>query len=171
VTARNGMTIEVLDTDFEGRVILADALAFAAEHDPRHIVDMATLTYGAPNAIGARMAAVFGTGAAPGLVAAAAATSGEHVWELPMLEYLMPTVRSRVADVKNYPTEAKGRASTAAMFLREFVPAGASWAHIDIAGPSWTDVDYGVNPVGGTGFGLRLLLELFVILDFAKKGA
>lgn len=174
VTARNGMTIEVLNTDFEGRVILADGLAFAIEHQPRHIIDMATLTYGAPNALGARMAALFGSGAAPGLVARAAASSAEPVWELPMPEYLAPTIRSRVADVKNYPYEPLARASTAAMFLREFVPTGASWAHVDIAGPAWTEAAYDINPAGATGFGLRLLLDLFRLVadeDTQQSGA
>lgn len=161
VTARNGTTIEVLNTDYEGRVILADGIAFAAEHNPRHLIDIGTLTYGAPNALGPRMAALFGDGATSDLVARAAEVSGEQVWKLPMLEYLMPTIRSRVADVKNYPYEPKARASTAAMFLREFVPAGTSWAHLDIAGPGWTDEAYDVDPVGATGYGVRLLLEIF----------
>lgn len=169
VTARNGTTIEILNTDFEGRVILADGLAFAAEHRPKHLIDMATLTYGAPNAIGTRMAALFGGGSTPDLLFRAAEASGEQVWQLPMLEYLMPTIRSRVADVKNFPYEAKARASTAAMFLREFVPTGMSWAHLDIAGPSWTDEPYEVNPAGATGYGVRLLLALFVILGDAQS--
>ena len=165
VTARNGTTIEILNTDFEGRVILADGLAFASEHKPKHLVDLATLTYGAPNALGPRTAALFGHGAAMELVTGAADASGEQVWRLPMPEYMLPTIRSRVADVKNYPYEAKARASTAAMFLREFVPPGASWAHIDIAGPGWTDEVYAFNPIGATGFGMRLLLELFRLID------
>ncbi|WP_236793476.1 leucyl aminopeptidase family protein [Amycolatopsis sp. GM8] len=169
VTARNGKSIEVLNTDFEGRVILADGLAFAAEHHPRHIVDVATLTYGAPNALGTRMAALFGQGAAPELIERAAETSAEAVWKLPMPEYLMPTIRSRVADLKNFPYETKARASTAAMFLREFVPAGGSWAHVDIAGPAWTDTEYDANPIGATGYGVRLLLELFGVLRDADR--
>jgi leucyl aminopeptidase len=170
VTARNGMTIEILDTDYEGRVILADGLAFAAEHHPRHLVDLATLTYGAPKALGPRTAALFGHGPAVELVDKAARTSGEPVWPLPMLEYLMPTIRSRVADVKNFPAEEKGRASTAAMFLREFVPAGGSWVHLDIAGPSWADQIYELAGLGATGYGVRLLLELFALLEAERSG-
>jgi leucyl aminopeptidase len=164
VTARNGLTIEILDTDFEGRVILADGLAFAAEQHPRHLIDMATLTYGAPNSVGPRMSALFGNGDVMGLVEQAAAASGEPVWRLPMLEYLMPTIRSRAADVKNFPYEQRARASTAAMFLREFVPTGTSWAHLDMGGPAWADDPYEVNPVGATGYGVRMLLEIFGLL-------
>ncbi len=164
VTARNGATIEILNFDFEGRVILADALAFAAEREPRHIIDLATLTYGAPNALGSRTAALFGAGAAITLVTRAAETSAEPVWQLPMPDYLMPTIRSHVADLKNYPYDPLARASTAAMFLREFVPRDASWAHLDIAGPGWTDEGYDLNPVGATGYGVRLLIDLFRLL-------
>lgn len=168
VTAHDGTTIELLNIDFEGRVIMADALAFAAEHEPRHIIDIATLTHGAQIALGARIGALFGSGEAPGLVAAAAETSGEQVWELPMPEYLMPTIRSRVADLKNFPHEPLARAATAAMFLREFVPDGSSWAHIDMAGPGWVPEAYGINPVGATGWGVRLFVDLFRQLDAAK---
>jgi leucyl aminopeptidase len=164
VTGRNGMTIEILDTDYEGRVILADGLAFAAEQRPRHLIDIATLTLAAANAVGPRMAALLGQGEAMDLVTRAADASGEPVWRLPMLEYMMPTVRSRVADVKNFPVELKAEASTAAMFLREFVPTGTSWAHLDIGGPGWAHAAYEVNAVGATGYGLRLLLELFGLL-------
>jgi len=164
VSAHDGTTIEILNTDFEGRVIMADALSFAAEAHPRHLVDMATLTAGAVNALGRRTAALFGSGPAPDIVARAALATAEAVWPLPMPEHLMPTIRSRVADLKNFPYETTARAGTAAMFLREFVPAGSSWAHIDMGGPGWTDEAYGVNPVGATGWGVRLLLQIFDLL-------
>lgn len=165
IVTRDGTTVEVLNTDFEGRVIMADALAFAGESKPRHIIDMATLTAGAPNALGPRMAALLGAGAAPDLVTQAATAAAEEVWPLPMPEYMMPTIRSRVADLKNFPYEPTARASTAAMFLREFVETGSSWAHLDMAGPGWTDKAYVVNPEGATGWGVRLLLELFALIE------
>ncbi|MDQ2848079.1 MAG: M17 family metallopeptidase [Actinomycetota bacterium] len=87
-----------------------------------------------------------------------------------MPDYLMSDIRSRVADVKNFPYEPTARASTAAMFLREFVPVGTSWAHLDIEGPAWADNPYEVNAAGATGYGLRLLLELFGLVRDAELG-
>jgi len=161
VTARNGRTIEVLNLDFEGRTILADALSFAGELDPALVVDLATLTHGASVALGPRTGALFGTDGASALLQEAGERSGEPLWRLPMPEYLMPTIHSRIADVKNYPYEPRVRASTAAMFLREFVPAGTPWAHLDIAGPAWSSDTHELTGEGATGFGLRLLVELF----------
>ncbi|WP_432561407.1 leucyl aminopeptidase family protein [Kineococcus sp. SYSU DK003] len=161
VTARNGKTIEVLNLDFEGRTIMSDALSFAGELEPALIVDLATLTYGAQLALGPRMAALFGTDDATTAVTAAATRAGEPVWRLPIQEYLMPTIRSRVADVKNYPYQPMVRATTAAMFLREFIPEDTPWAHLDIAGPAWSTDAHELTTEGGTGFGMRLLVELF----------
>jgi leucyl aminopeptidase len=161
VTSRNGMTVEILNSDFEGRVILADALAFACEHRPKALVDVATLTYGAIAALGPRMAALFGDDAASELVARAAHASGEPVWRLPLQEYLAETVRSRVADVRNFPGLPEARATTAALFLREFVDPDIPWAHVDMAGPAWSAEPHGATPQGGTGYGVQLLVELF----------
>ncbi|MEU6540718.1 leucyl aminopeptidase family protein [Streptomyces sp. NPDC047000] len=161
VTSRNGKTVEILNSDFEGRVILADALAFASEHRPAALVDIATLTYGAIAALGPRMAALFGDDAASELVEGASRASGEPVWRLPLQEYLAETVRSRVAAVRNFPGLPEARATTAALFLREFVDPDIPWAHLDIAGPAWSAEPHGATPQGGTGYGVQLLAELF----------
>ncbi len=162
VTMRNGRTVEILNTDFEGRVILADALALAAEESPSSIIDVATLTHAAVNALGDRTAALLGNDAAlKDSILTAADASNEPVWPLPMPAYLRSQLLSDIADLKNYPGVPSARALTAAMFLSEFVPEGIPWAHLDIAGPAWADTPYGVTPTGGTGFGVRLLTELF----------
>lgn len=162
VTTRNGLTVEILNTDFEGRVILADALALASEESPRAIIDIATLTHAAVNALGERTAALFGND--PALSARIVAASGaadEPIWPLPTPPYLRTQLLSDIADLKNYPGVPTARALTAAMFLSEFVPEEIPWAHLDIAGPAWAHEPYGLTPRGGTGFAVRLLTELF----------
>jgi leucyl aminopeptidase len=162
VTMRSGSTVEILNTDFEGRVILADALAYAAEHSPAAIIDLATLTNAAVRALGERTAALMSNDRQlSDLVCAAAESSNEPVWELPMPKYLEQQLKSDVADYKNFPGTANARALTAAMFLRKFVPDDIPWAHLDIAGPAWAPKAYGLTSQGGTGFGVRLLADLF----------
>lgn len=160
ITSRSGKTIEILNTDFEGRVIMADALAFACEQRPQVVVDIATLTYGSSAALGSRTAALFGTDEATSLIESSSETTGEPVWRLPMPDHLAPTVHSQTADVKNFPGEPQARASTAAMFLREFITDGIPWAHLDIAGPAWTREPQDLTTHGATGFGTRLLIDL-----------
>ncbi|MDF2442026.1 MAG: leucyl aminopeptidase [Subtercola sp.] len=162
VTMRGGTTVEILNTDFEGRLILGDALALASDENPAALVDLATLTYAIVHALGERTAGVFSN--EPGLLAvvqAAAASSAEPVWHMPMPAYLEAQVDSGIADIKNFPGVPSARSSTAAMFLQRFVPAGQAWAHLDIAGPAWSESEYGVASPGGTGFGVRLLADLF----------
>ncbi|MBF0817175.1 leucyl aminopeptidase family protein [Microbacterium paludicola] len=161
VTARNGKTIEILNTDFEGRTILADALSFASERKPSLLIDVATLTYGATVALGPRMGALLGNDDGVPFVERAAASSGEPMWRLPMQDWMQPTIESRIADVKNFPYQPSARAITAAMFLREFVAPGLPWAHLDIAGPSWAFEQQELSGEGATGFGMRLLVDLF----------
>ena len=159
MTARNGLTIEILNTDFEGRVILADALAYAAEAEPAGIVDIATLTYAAVNALGDRTGAVLGDEPEIARIRAAANRSGEPFWPFPMPAYIAEQLVSDVADLKNFPGVKEGRVMSAAHFLRRFVPETVSWAHLDVAGPAWADRPYELTPRGGTGFGVRTLLE------------
>lgn len=162
VTMRSGSTVEILNTDFEGRVILADALTYAAEQSPAAIIDLATLTNAAVRALGERTAALMSNDKQfSDLIRAAAKSSNEPVWELPMPKYLEQQLQSDVADYKNFPGTANARALTAAMFLREFVPDDIPWAHLDIAGPAWATNAYGLTSEGGTGFGVRLLADLF----------
>lgn len=170
VTMRNGATVEVLNTDFEGRLILADALALAGEERPRFIVDVATLTSAAVHALGDRTAALFSNSIVlEAAVTDAAKRSSEPVWPMPMPAHLETQLRSQVADYKNFPGSPNARSLTAAMFLQAFVPADIEWAHLDITGPAWATSGYGLTGVGATGYGVRLLGELMHQLDPADS--
>jgi leucyl aminopeptidase len=158
---RNGTTVEVRNTDAEGRLLLADGLALAGEEHPAAIVDLATLTDAVPMAVGRRYAGLVSSDAAwLARVSAAAQRAGEHVWPLPLPGQQDPRLRSKVADLVNATGERYGQSVSAAMFLREFVPAGIPWAHIDMAGPVVSDRDDGEFACGATGFGVRTLIEL-----------
>jgi leucyl aminopeptidase len=160
LTARNGTTIEVLNTDAEGRLVLADALCLAAEEEPEAIIDVATLTGGQRVALGEGVAAVMGTD--PALVRrviAAGAAAGEPAWELPLVAAYRKQLDSEVADLRNVTTKPAASAIMAGLFLKEFT-AGRSWAHLDIAAPSWSDGEDGWLTKGGTGWGARTLIEL-----------
>jgi leucyl aminopeptidase len=159
LTIRNGKTIEVLNTDAEGRLVLADALVLAAEETPDLIVDMATLTGACIVALGERIAGLMGTDDAVERVSAAADAAGERVWRLPLPDDYRKDIDSDVADMKNTGGRYGG-AITAAMLLKEFV-GDAPWAHLDIAGPArtFTEADHYLTK-GGTGFGVRTLVEL-----------
>jgi leucyl aminopeptidase len=157
---RNGKTVEIHNTDAEGRLILADGLSLAAEAEPDAIVDIATLTGAALAALGQEMAAVIGSD--DGLIAqveAAAERVDEPVWQLPLAkDQYRKLLDSVVADMKNVGGPYAG-ATTAAIFLSEFV-GDVPWAHLDIAGPMSVDNDTGWKSKGATGFGTRLLIEL-----------
>jgi leucyl aminopeptidase len=157
VTARNGITIEVTNTDAEGRLILADGLALAAEAKPDAILDLATLTGSVVYGLGLGCTGVFGnTPALTAEVLAAAARAGELVCELPLIEDYRRFLDSEVADLVN-STNEPGDSVQAALFLREFV-AGVPWAHLDIAGPATAKEARYYQPKGGTGCGVRTLL-------------
>ncbi len=158
---RNGKTVEVLNTDAEGRLILADALSLASEAKPDAIVDLATLTGAVEVALGNRIAGLMGNDEAwIDQVRAAAGAVGERVWPLPLPEDYRKRIDSDVADLRNISRTTDGGSLTAGLFLREFVGEGIPWAHLDIAGAAWSnDVD-GEVVKGGTGFGVRTLLEL-----------
>ncbi len=157
---RNGTTVEVLNTDAEGRLILADALAWAAEDGPDAIIDLATLTGACMVALGDRTAGVFGDHVAlRDRVLDAGAAAGEPLWALPMPAHLRSGLDSEVADLRNIGQGPYGGASTAAIFLREFV-GETPWVHIDLAGPSMTKTAWEEHTKGGTGFGLRTLVHL-----------
>jgi leucyl aminopeptidase len=157
VTAWSGTEIQIMDTDFEGRVVLADALALAASFRPSLLVDLATLTYQAEIALGPSIAAVFGRStAAVSSVLAAGARAGEPLWQLPYDERYLDQVRT-ASGVRNHPLHDSGRAITAALFLGEFVPRDIPWVHCDMTGPAWSGDTSGDN---ATGFGARTLLEL-----------
>ena len=157
---RNGTTVEVRNADAEGRLMLADALALAAESGPDAIVDIATLTGALSMAVGNRFAGLAGSHAGwTEQVGAAAARAGEPVWPLP-IDADRKELRSKIADLVNVNGRPSGQSSLAALFLRQFVPAGIPWAHLDINGPAFSDEDDGELTAGATGFGVRTLLEL-----------
>jgi leucyl aminopeptidase len=157
VTARNGLTVEVTNTDAEGRLILADGLALAAEARPDAILDLATLTGSVVYGLGLGCTGVFGnTPALTAEVLAAAARAGEPACELPIIEDYRRFLDSEVADLVN-STNEPGDSVQAALFLREFV-AGTPWVHLDIAGPATAKEARYYQPKGGTGCMVRTLL-------------
>jgi leucyl aminopeptidase len=167
LTIRNGKTVEVLNTDAEGRLILADALSLATEAAPDAIVDLATLTGACMVALGERTAGLMGNHRGwLDQVQAASDAVGEPTWPLPLPGYLRKKLESDVADLKNITSNRWGGALAAGIFLREFVGEGIPWTHIDIAGPSDAMETDGEIVKGGTGFGVRTLVELAT--TFAK---
>jgi leucyl aminopeptidase len=160
VTQYGGRTVEIGNTDAEGRIVMADALAYADLHlAPTVLLDIATLTGAARVALGRSMAPVYATDDALGraLVTAGEAT-GELLWPMPLVEDYRAALDSEVADINHIAGIGGGGGSiSAALFLREFVGA-RRWAHLDIAGVGRSDVDRGLLTKGGTGFGARLLL-------------
>ncbi len=162
LTIRNKKTVEVLNTDAEGRLILADALSLASEARPDAIIDLATLTGACIVALGQRYAGLMGTDGDGWLdqVAAASERTGERVWRLPLPDEYRSQLDSTVADVKNIGGSNGGGALTAGLFLKEFVAEGIPWAHVDIAGPSFSDTPFEEHPKGASGFGVRLLVDL-----------
>ena len=159
ITIRGGKTVEVLNTDAEGRLVLADGLVAALEEDPDVVIDIATLTGAQVVALGARVAAVMGTEAVRGEILDAAGSAGEQFWPMPLPEELRASMNSKVADIANMG-ERSGGMLVAGLFLREFV-GSAPWAHLDIAGPSFNEGPaHGYTPEGGTGVGVRTLLAL-----------
>ena len=157
---RGGKTIEVLDTDNEGRLVLADALAYAAEQAPDLIVDIATLTGTVAIAIGRGTAALMGNhaGLTDALLAAGQRTS-EVLWPFPLPDDLRGQIRSEIADYRNN-AELQGFSQIAAALLREFVPPSIPWAHIDMASSAYLDAGRHEHPAGATGWGVRLLLDM-----------
>lgn len=156
LTMRNGKTVEVLNTDAEGRLILADALSYAAEAGPDRILDLATLTGACMVGLGTRIAGLFSNDDDfADDFAEAARAAGERTWAMPLDDDFKDALKSSVADLKNVGGKWGG-AITAAKFLEEFV-AGIPWVHLDIAGPSWNDNEGSARDAGGTGCFVRTL--------------
>jgi leucyl aminopeptidase len=159
VTAANGMTIEINNTDAEGRLTLADALLYACEQKPDAVVDLATLTGACVVALGNEMAGLWSNNDdLAEALDAAAQTGGEGLWRMPLRQSYKDGLKSLLADMKNTGPRPGG-SITAALFLKEFVAKDTAWAHIDIAGPVWSDKGKGVNPAGATGYGVRTLVN------------
>ena len=163
ITQYGGTTVEVLNTDAEGRLVLADAIAYAdTVLKADVIVDIATLTGAMPVALGKRIAGLFATddALAAGLLAAGE-SSGELLWRMPLVEDYRQALESTTADLRNIgdpKLKLSGGSITAALFLREFA-GGRPFAHLDIAGPAWSGADDDELTKGGTGYGVRLLVR------------
>jgi leucyl aminopeptidase len=159
--AKNGKSVMVDNTDAEGRLVLTDGLARAGEEGATHVVDIATLTGAVVRALGPSVAGVMGTDA--GLVKRVI-RSGEHhgepFWELPLVEEYRDSLKTPYADLNNIAAGGLAGAITAGLFLREFVPQGAAWAHLDIAGPMFKEKEWKYFDAGAIGFGVKTLVDL-----------
>ena len=160
----NGKTMEVLNTDAEGRLILADALALAAQQKPDYMINLATLTGACVVALGPQVAGLFSNEQtlADALLRSSAET-GEKLWQMPLVKEYKDSIKSSVADMKNIGGP-HGGAITAALILQEFV-GDVAWAHLDIAGPAFAESDNLMCPKGGTGFGVRTLIHFLTSLS------
>ncbi len=164
ITMYGGTTVEVINTDAEGRLILADALARAAQDNPDLIVDVATLTGAQVVALGTQIAGVMASDPETReAVTDAARRGGEQAWPMPLPGELRSRLESTVADIANVAPDPSAGMLSAGVFLQEFVPNGVRWAHVDIAGPAFQDDDpYGYTARGGTGAGTRMLVQLAI---------
>ncbi len=165
---RNGKTVEVLNTDAEGRLVLADALSLAVEAEPDVIIDLATLTGACIVALGKDIAGLMGND--DDLIAqvqAASERAGEPLWHLPLPAQYRKHIDSEVADMKNIGAAGQAGSLSAGLFLQEFVD-GRPWVHLDIAGPAFRSDEDSYLAKGGTGFGVRTLLEF--VASYRKPG-
>lgn len=168
ITQYNGMTVEIINTDAEGRLVLADGLSYADEHlDPDYLLDIATLTGAATLGLGRQHAAMYTRDSALARqLFAAGESSGDRVWHMPLIDEYADSLLSDIADLNHAAEKGDGSAGsvTAALYLEHFV-GDRKWLHLDIAGPARSESDSGENPKGGTGFGVRLLVDWLVSLS------
>ncbi len=165
IKASNGKTIEVNNTDAEGRLTLADALVYACKLQPNAIVDLATLTGACVIALGDEMAGLWtDNDRLSEQITIAADKAGEGIWRMPMKDSYKSGLKSSIADLQNTGPRPGG-SITAALFLKEFVQTNIPWAHIDIAGTCWTEKDRDITPKGATGYGVRTLVNWIKELD------
>jgi leucyl aminopeptidase len=159
IRMHNGKTVEVISTDAEGRLLVADALSFALDYSPDVLIDLATLTGACVVALGIHSTGLVGNDAAlAAKLKAAGERTGERVWEFPSWKEYREQLRSEIADMKNVGGRDAG-VITAGLFLKEFV-GGKPWAHLDIAGTAWVSKDLPYKPKGACGTGVRLLTDL-----------
>ncbi|MFC4000778.1 leucyl aminopeptidase [Prauserella oleivorans] len=169
LTMYGGKTVEVLNTDAEGRLVLADAIVRAAEDDPDYLIETSTLTGAQMVALGNRTPGIMGSDEFRDRVAAIAQATGENGWPMPLPEELRSDLDSKLADLANVTGSRWGGMLAAGIFLREFVADGLPWAHIDIAGPAYnTGGAWGYTPKGGTGVPVRTIAA--VLADIADNG-
>jgi len=168
IKASNGKTIEVNNTDAEGRLTLADALVYACKLKPDAIVDLATLTGACVIALGDEIAGLWtDNDTLSEQLTKAAGKAGEGIWRMPMQDSYKTGLRSSIADLQNTGPRPGG-SITAALFLKEFVNSSIPWAHIDIAGTCWTEKDRDITPKGATGYGVRTLVNWVKELSLNK---
>jgi len=161
--ALNGKTIEVINTDAEGRIVLADGLAWACKEGADEVIDVATLTGAISIALGNGYSGVFtNTQSLADRVLGAAKRTGERMWQLPMPKDYFDNMKSEVADMRNIGTSRDGGSIKAALFLQQFVEEGTPWVHLDIAGTAWTGKEQPYGPIGATGQPVRTLLEFLL---------
>lgn len=169
ITQYGGITVEVLNTDAEGRLILADAIVRACQDKPDYLIETSTLTGAQTVALGARIPGVMGSDEFRDRVAAISAEVGENGWPMPLPDELKDDLKSTVADLANVSNQRFAGMLVAGVFLREFVADGVAWAHIDVAGPAYnTGAPWGATPKGGTGVPTRTLFA--VLEDIARHG-
>jgi len=160
LSSKRGLSVEILNTDAEGRLVLADTMAYAQDLEPTHMVDLATLTGAALISLGRQRAAVYyDDGPMASHLEGAFERSGELYWRMPLAPELREVLKSEIADLKNVG-DRYGGSITAALFLKDFVNPDLAWSHLDIAGPVWSTQESGYTPKGGTGYGVRTLVEL-----------
>ncbi len=162
VKTYSGKTVEILNTDAEGRLTLADALSYASELKPDYLIDMATLTGAAVVALGEFTAALFSNDdELANKILKAGYLSAERFWRMPLEDpFIYEKLKTYDADLRNSALDRWGGAIYAAQFLREFVGEGIKWAHIDLAGPVFNNKRWAYNPLGATGFGVRTILSI-----------
>jgi leucyl aminopeptidase len=159
LTMRSGRTVEVDNTDAEGRLILADGIARAVEDDPDYLIELSTLTGAQLVALGTRVIGAMGEPGWRDRVTAAGNAVGEAVWAMPVPDELRAGLDSPVADLRNVTGDRWGGMLVGASFLADFVPDGLPWVHLDIAGPAFNQGSaYGYTPKGGTGAGVRTVV-------------
>jgi leucyl aminopeptidase len=169
LTQYGGITVEVLNTDAEGRLILADAIVRACEDSPDYLIETSTLTGAQTVALGARIPGVMGSDEFRDRVAALSQREGENGWPMPLPDELKEDLKSTVADLANISSQRFAGMLVAGVFLREFVAEGVQWTHIDIAGPAYnTSGPWGYTPKGGTGVPVRTLFA--ACEDIAANG-
>jgi leucyl aminopeptidase len=170
IKMHNGKTVEVLNTDAEGRLILADILSYSAKYKPECIVDVATLTGAVIVALGHAASAALGSDQLLiNELLAAGSSSGERLWQLPLYAEYLEDMQSDFADLANLSKSGNAGTATAAAFLSAFVPPDIPWVHLDIAGTAWEMSDKPYQAAGATLFGARLLTQWICDRDIKNR--